>query len=251
MKKYLREYINKRPFFYAFIRPKELVLFSRQMPFKKPVLDFGCGDGFFAQLLVGRNKIDVGVDIDERPLTYAKDSGIYKKVVLLDGHKLPFNKNYFSAVISNCVMEHVEKLQPALKEIQRVIKKGGKFYLSVMTDKWNDYLIGGKLIGGGYLQWMKKIQRHPNLLSETQWEKQFEKAGFRVIEKYGYLDKKTSRFIEIFHYLSIGSLVTHSLLRKWVVFPRYLKPIGMEVETKPQKVKTAEAAAIFFILEKI
>lgn len=251
MKKYLKTYLYNRPLFYVFLRPKELKLFHLEFPFKKPVLDFGCGDGFFAKALIGRKRIDVGVDIDKKALSCAEGSGIYKQVVLFNGHKLPFNRDYFSVVVSNCVMEHVIKLQPTLKEIQRVMKSGGKFYLSVMTDKWNDYLIGGRLMGGQYLKWMKKIQRHPNLLSEFQWEKEFEKAGFKVLEKYGYLDRKTSRLIEIFHYLSIGSLITYKLFGKWVVFPGRFKLIEKYVGTKLKKVKTSDAAAIFFTLKKI
>lgn len=251
MKKYLKAYLYNRPFFYVFIRPKELELFRRALPFKKPVLDFGCGDGFFTKVLFDRNKIDAGVDIDEESLNYAKNSGVYKQVILLSDHKLPFNKNYFSVVVSNCVMEHVIKLQPTLKEIRRVMKSGGKFYLSVMADRWNNYLLGGRLVGDRYLEWMRKIQKHPNLLSELEWEKQFVKAGFRVVEKFGYLDKKTSRLIEIFHYLSIDSLITYKLFKRWVVFPGRFKLIEKLISSKLSKVRASDSAAIFFTLEKI
>jgi len=254
MKKYLKAYLYNRPLFYIFIRPKELKLFRKALPFKKPILDFGCGDGFFTKALVGGNKIDVGVDVDNKILLDAEKSKVYNKTVLLNNYKnykLPIDDNYFSTVISNCVMEHVKRLPATLKEIQRTMKHGGRFYLSVMTNRWNDYLIGGKLFGDIYLRWMKKIQNHPNLLSDSQWVNEFEKAGFRVVEKYGYINKDTARLIELFHYLSIDSLFTHKLFKKWVIFPERFLIIEKLLKLKLKKVNSSVAAAVFFTLEKV
>ena len=253
MKKYLNKYLYNRPLFYSFIRPRELQLFSGQMPFKKPILDFGCGDGFFANTLFGNKKIDVGIDIEESVLPDAERSGVYKKVLIYDGKKLPFKNGTFSTVISNCVMEHVDNLSRVLKEINRVTKRGGKLYTSVMTDKWEDHLMGGKIFGKIYLKWMKNIQRHPNLLSEDGWEKVFKKAGFKVVEKCGYIDIKTSRLIEIFHYLSVDSLISYKLFKKWVLFPKLIATTSMNqfIEAKITKpISLKKAAGLFFILKK-
>jgi len=132
MKKFIKTYLKNRPPFYSFIRPKELELLSRYMPYKNPILDFGCGDGFFAKTLLENEKIDVGTDINEKIKNEAKKSGVYKKVLFYDGKKLPLTNNRFSSVLSNCVLEHVDDLEPTLKDINRVMKKGGKFYTTVM-----------------------------------------------------------------------------------------------------------------------
>ncbi len=252
MKIFLKAYLYNRPLFYSFIRPHELQLFHNLMPFKKPVLDFGCGDGFFAKTLFEKKKIEAGVDIDGKVLLDAKRSGIYKKVYLYDGIKLPFKNGTFSTVISNCVMEHVEGLGKVLKELGRVTKSGGKFYLSVMTDRWNEHLLGGKIFGKKYLDWMRKIQRHPNLLSGKQWEEEFNKAGFSTINKIGYIDKKTSRLIELFHYLSIDSLISYKLMKKWIIFPQRFTMVENLLYKYLQKYNSSVvgSSAVFFVLEK-
>ena len=159
----------------------------------------------------------------------------------------------FSTVISNCVLEHVENLPLILREINRVIKRGGFFYLTVMTDMWNDHLIGGSLFGKRYIKWMKKIQIHYNLLSQSEWEKLFEKSGFKVIEKVGYIDKKTSHLIELFHYLSVDSLISYKLFKKWVLFPLRFKVIENLIlkrirnTYKPKK----NSSTVFYALKKI
>lgn len=252
MKKYLKAYLYNWPLFYSFIRPKELFLFRKQFPFKKPILDFGCGDGFFTKVLFGKGKIDAGVDIDEKVLSIARKSGVYKKVYSYDGKKLLFKNSTFSTVISNCVMEHVDGLTEVLEELSRVTKIGGKFYLSIMTDRWNEHLLGGKIFGKKYLDWMIKIQKHPNLLSEEQWEKEFKKAGFKTVNKTGYTDKKTSRLIELFHYLSIDSLVSYKLLNKWVLFPRRFTIVENIIHKYLHKYdgSIVDSSAIFYVLEK-
>lgn len=252
MKIYLKAYLYNRPLFYSFIRPKELKLFRNQMPFKKSVMDFGCGDGFFAKILFRNEKIDVGIDIDDSVLTDAKKSGIYKKVYLYDGKKLPFKGETFSTVVSNCVMEHVDNLSGVLKEINRVIKKEGRLYTSVMTNKWEDHLLGGKIFGKKYLLWMRKIQKHYNLLSEKEWEKIFKKAGFSVAEKRGYIDDRTAKIIEILHYLSIDSLISYKLFGKWVLFPNRFVLLEKVIFCYLQKNKTHKmnSSAVFYILEK-
>ena len=252
MKKYLKTYLYNRPVFYSFIRPRELLLFRKQFPLKKPILDFGCGDGFFAKILFGNKSIDAGIDIDERVLPDAKMSGVYKKVFLYNGKKLLFKNGAFSTVISNCVMEHVDGLSGVLKEINRITKKGGRLYMSVMTDKWENHLLGGKIFGKKYLLWMRKIQRHPNLLSESDWEKRFNKAGYKVVDKIGYIDQTTSRLIESFHYLSIDSLISYKFFKKWVLFPQRFtiveNMLHKYIQARGRLI--IDSSAVFYFLEK-
>jgi len=253
MKKYLKAYLYNRPFFYSFIRPKELNLFERHLPFKGPVLDFGCGDGFFAKTLLGKDKIGVGIDVNKKVRKEAEGSSVYNKVIIYDGKRLLFKDNYFSTVISNCVMEHVEDLDTNLGEIYRVTKVGGVFYLTVMTNNWEKYLLGGKIFGKKYLNWMKKIQKHLNLLSEMEWENTFHDAGFRLIDKFGYIDKTDARLIEVFHYLSIDSLFSRKLLGKWVLLPQRFKLFENSILKRVQKNKISvnSSAAVFYVLRKV
>ncbi len=254
MKNYLREYLNNRPLFISIIRHREAELFEEHIPFERPVLDFGCGDGFYAQLIYPKNqKIDIGLDRQIPDLKEAKKRGIYKKIVNYDGNTIPFKDNYFASVMSNCVLEHIPNINYSVKEINRVLKPNGLFVTTVMTIKWEEYLFGNKILGNTYKKWMRKKQVHPSLLSRNEWQKMFKKNGFEIVKEVGYMDKRASQWMDILHYLSIDSLVTKKFLDKWVVFPQRYDLVSVEKWIRSLKtiVKPEDSGALFYVLKKI
>ena len=251
---FIKKYLENRPAFMAFIRPQEAYLFQKFKKYiKKKILDFGCGDGFFAQITFGKNFVDIGLDIKNERTLKIINKKIYKKVVIYDGEKIPFKNSYFKTVISNCVLEHLPKLEKSLKEINRVLKKDGYFLTTVMTDKWSDFLFGKKIFGNLYVNFMNKKQEHFNLLSLSKWEKIFKKNGFAVVEKVGYLSKKTSQFLDLFHYFSIPSLLTYKIFDRWIIFPYWYKFLKVDkfIRRKISFPLPQNSAAVFFVLKKI
>ena len=174
----LRSYVSTKPFFLGLIRCKEAVLFQDLIRFARPVLDHGCGDGFFAQVAFsGHGEIDTGLDVERNVLLDAKRRKVYKKLRTFGGKKFPFRDRRFKTVVSNCVLEHVEHLDENLSEINRVLKKDGLFAVSVMTDKWDEYSLGSKIFGRKYREWFRRKQVHINLLTKKQWDEKFVKHG--------------------------------------------------------------------------
>ena len=245
---FIRKYLEGRPMFLSIIRSKEASLFQKHKKYiKRPVLDFGCGDGFFAETVFGKNKITVGLDLTESRARVAEEEKIYKKIAYYDGRKIPFPGHYFSTVISNCVLEHVPPLDKTLSEIRRVLAPGGSFFASVMTSRWEDFLVGQKIFGEAYLKFMRKTQEHYNLLSKDGWIKKFKKAGFRQIKITGYLTKKQSAWLDVLHYLSLPSLLIYKLTGRWVIWPKWYKYFFVDRFIRrilAEKDKT-EAAALF------
>lgn len=252
---FIKKYLENRPMFMAIIRSQEAVLFQKYNNLiKGRILDFGCGEGFFSQLVFGREKISVGLDLlDNKRIREAIDKKIYKKISLYNGNTVPYPDNYFNTIVSNCVLEHIPDINISLKEIYRVLKPGGYFITSVMADQWENNLFGSKIFGKKYLTYMRKTQVHKNLFSNNKWQFYFKNADFKIQSIDGYLYKKSAFYLDIFHYLSIGSLISYKLFNKWILFnipllnklkTQLIKKIIVD-ENNPNK-----ASALFFVLKK-
>lgn len=249
-------YLEGRPGFFSLIRPQEAYYFCQSKKgLKAPILDFGCGDGFFAAQIFYRDEIEVGLDIVESRIEEAGKRKIYRKLTTYHGDEIPFPTNHFGSVFSNCVLEHLPELEANLKEIYRVLKPRGKFFTTVMADKWEEYQVGSRLLGKPYRKMMRKRQEHFNLFSQKKWRSKFEAAGFKVLGVKGYLNQQTASKLDLAHYFSIPSLISYRLTGKWVILPGWHRPFKMkdrlveflakDIETLPSK-----AAALFFELEK-
>jgi ubiquinone/menaquinone biosynthesis C-methylase UbiE len=251
-------YLNHQPPFYCLIRPQELYLFYHFRNYLKPKsLDYGCGDGFFAKLLVNHtgNQIHTGIDIKESRINLAHLTKSYKNIVEYDGHNLPSANNTFTSVMSNCVFEHLPDINQSLQEINRVLRPGGYLLTSVMTNRWEDYLAGSLILGVKYKDLMRRQQIHINLLSQNEWRQRYRQAGFSLIHEVGYLSPKTARFLDLSHYLSIGSLLSHKITGRWVPLKNWHRPFKLNrLFTKIAKQSLfsnpTQSAALFHVLKK-
>lgn len=101
----------------------------------KEVLDIGCGYGWCELnfLKRGVNKI-VGLEISENDLIPAKENVRNDRVdfKVASGVNLPFENKSFDTVVAWEVIEHIPKNTETFmfKEVYRVLKLGGCFYLS-------------------------------------------------------------------------------------------------------------------------
>lgn len=266
LKNSLIAYLQERPVFLALIRAKEAELFRRFLPLRKPVLDFGCGDGFFAKIaLLNRVRpltrlrsdpeyslIDIGLDLKDSRVEEAKRMGVYKKIVIYDGQRIPFKNNTFSTAVSNCVLEHIPDLENTLSEVYRVLKPKGLFLTSVVAKPWEEYFFGNKIFGDLYKRWMRRKQAHHNMNTLHQWKNLFFNGGFKVLEDIGYLDKKAVEMIDILHYLSLPQLVTYKILGKWVIWKNMIKILPVEYFYRLifPDLPSTKSGNIFFVLQK-
>ena len=207
--KALRVYLDNKPTFLAFIRPKEASFFNALLPYKEPVMDFGCGDGFFRFVsnLGSAQKFDIGLEVNRERARIARKAGVYKKVVTYDGKQIPFQDEKFFTIVSNSVMEHIVDVDNSIREIYRVLAKDGSFYVSVMADQYEENLLGTILLGVLYRKWMRKKAYHFSLLSQYEWEKKFQEVGFKIQQRVGYMSRKNTRFLDLMQYLSIPAII--------------------------------------------
>ena len=119
-------------FYFAEMKAKLLCEFEKDIPLN--VLDVGCGDGatevFFKKYFPSWKV--TGIDISEKSIDEAKSKNINGTIFkLYDGTSIASADGQYDIIFMAGVLHHVHfKLHPALlKEVNRVLKKKGRFYL--------------------------------------------------------------------------------------------------------------------------
>lgn len=254
----IKYYLNNRPSFFGLIRAQELFLFYYFRKYLNGnILDFGHGDGFFADFLVKsiNREITIGLDLENSRINESLKIKSCEKAIIYDGNHIPFKNNYFQSVMSNCVLEHLDNLEDSLKEINRVLKPGGFFCTTVMTDHWEKYLLGKKIFGQKYLDYLAHKQKHVNLLSTTQWTKVFKQNNFELIKEVPYLNEKNVKWLELFHYLSVPSLFSKKIVNRWVLIKngfktKFLSKFFYNIVEESLFTDKKNSSAIFYVLMK-
>lgn len=115
--------------------------FEKQKMFtpRSTTLHIGCGIGRVERYLAPKVKQCFGVDIAETMIAQAKNyvKTMNTSFLATDGQSLPFPGNYFDFVYSILVFQHMPKNMfiNNLKEVNRVLKPGGKFFFQIPIDE--------------------------------------------------------------------------------------------------------------------
>lgn len=229
---YLTPLLEKAPATWALIRANEIRHLDK-VSFKNPILDVGCGDGFVAKIVMlnRKQKIDWGIDLSSDEIEYAKKSGSFKKCKVANVYDLPFKNKSFSTVFSNSVVEHIPNLDRAVSEMSRVLKKGGKFIITVPTPHLTSYLsgvtllkrIGLNILADNYGKFFNKMFVHNNLLNHKQWQKVLSKHKLKMTEHYYYHTPAMVKAHEFLAYLAVPYGISKYFFKHWVVFPKFRK----------------------------
>jgi methionine biosynthesis protein MetW len=96
------------------------------------VLDIGCADGGFLQLLKGNFAISelYGVDVSEEAVSLTTSRGFRAFQLDVDNEKLPFEDDSFDGIFCGEVIEHLYDPDHLLDEMYRVLRKNG---LAILT----------------------------------------------------------------------------------------------------------------------
>ena len=91
----------------------------------KRLLDIGCGEGSFIVQVRQKFAEVYGIDISDDVIELSIKNNIIAKKVNLNNEPIPFPDNYFDAVVTLDVIEHVFDPVLFLNEIKRVLVGGG------------------------------------------------------------------------------------------------------------------------------
>lgn len=88
------------------------------------ILDIGCGTKPYRSMFNSPNYIGLEIDTPEKREQAFAD-------YFYEGKIFPFADNQFDSIVSFQVFEHIEHLDDVMKEIQRVLRPGGKILITV------------------------------------------------------------------------------------------------------------------------
>ena len=189
------------------------------------VLDAGCGTGYGSALRQFRNCRRVGCDIDQNCINHTYlDYWIACSV-----EDLSIKKESFQFITCNWVLEHVSNPQKMLKEINRVLKSGGKFIFRT-PNIYNYAIFLSSRTPTIFHHWVRKLnassdQEHienvPTLYkinTRRKVRKLLMKTGFDIEDlHYESGACEYLRFFLPFFFIGrIGELITNVFFLRWL-----------------------------------
>lgn len=228
--KVLLHYLRQTPLSYSLWRTLEYKQL-KNLDFPEPVLDLGCGDGIFSNILF-TGRVAVGMDISHRELTLARRFGTHESMVATDARSLPFRDSSFATVFSNCVIEHIPEPRKVISEAARVLRPGGVFILTVPTEHFTPNLFFVSMfrrlrlgfLARAYGGFVNRTLKHRNMYTVSEWQARAEEAGLEVEKASQFISPAAVAVFDLFLPLSYLSYIFRRLHGRWAVFtgPRRL-----------------------------
>ena len=198
----------------------------KTLPFVRPILDLECGEGLFAKIVFAE-KIDTGIDPNPKELERAKDLGGYHELICCWGQSIPRPNHSYATIFSNSVMEHIPDIHPVFREVYRLLKSDGAFYVTAPSDLFDQYTIGYQLLNfigligcaKKYKAFFNRFWRHYHAYSLAEWARQAEINGFVIKEIYSYDGKMLCLINDLLAPFSVISFVLKKITNQWSLFP--------------------------------
>lgn len=187
-----------------------LTKYLEGIPKNAKILDAGCGEG----VLVEKYR-EMGYDIRGLDLNYSSE-------YVTEGNLLniPFENETFDIVLCLDVIEHLnfEDQVPALREIRRILKKGGMVLLAVPNlahfASRLSFLFTGNLIR------TSTVARHKGDRPIREYLKIISDEGFRIIKRRGLFP--TLPITSTLTYLFPGKVMPlHRILNQMIPYPNW------------------------------
>lgn len=154
------EMIEKNHFWFVAKRKFLQIILDKYAPQNNlRILDVGCGAGAILDFLRDKGYVGEGIDNNEEALKYCRDKGL--KVNIGTVEKMNYEDESFDIVLASDVLEHLTDDKMAVREVSRVLKRGGLFIATVPAHHW-------------LWSYHDVALHHQRRYSRREWEKLFD-----------------------------------------------------------------------------
>ncbi|HMB68918.1 MAG TPA: class I SAM-dependent methyltransferase [bacterium] len=236
------EYLRAGPMHRSLWRTIEWRLVSegcRGLP--RPVADVGCGDGELGQLMFDR--VDFGIDGEERSLAHCRELETYEQVVLADVREaLGVPDGSLRSVFSNSTFEHITPVDGALAAVARALEPGGRFLFTVPAAGLDRAF--ARAYGQRVSDRLNTMFGHHNLWTAARWEEKLRAAGFSEVDTRGYMTQEAAAWFAGLHFVHKRRRERHGGEAFWEQnLPRFLRLVRESLEARD------EAATVCLLID--
>ena len=131
---------------------------------RRYILDAGCGTGESGAALRAAGVAGelIGCDHSREALAECAKLDIYARLECVDLHgPLPFEDNYFDAVVSVSVLSYLQRFETIFAELARVTRSGGGVVLTYREEKWAPDVCGVRTCAEAERGWTQKHISQP------------------------------------------------------------------------------------------
>jgi SAM-dependent methyltransferase len=181
-----------------------------------PVLDVGCGDGFWWTLRDHDQREIYGIDISAREIAQARTR---IKAELTDvSREAPFSGTKFEEIIGNCSLEHVPDIDAALANLRAVAAPNARLVMFVPTPRW---AYQGR-VQGFLLKHAPRVAmslsgalngffQHWHLYDAKVWTRLLAQHGWKVRATYGLGSARSEFLFRLFMPPAFGEFLVKKL----------------------------------------
>ena len=256
-----QRYLCHAPLALAMERSIESEIY-RGLPVVPPVLDLGCGEGLFAEMVFS-GRFDTGVEPDRHEIEAARQRGRHRELIQTTGDRIPKPDGCYQTVLSNSVLEHIPELQPVLKEVYRLLRVGGRFYCTVPSNFFDRYTFGHTLMHGlglrrlarRYRRFYNNFWKHFHYYPLEGWIDMFTTCGFEVQAAFTFNPRVSCLLYDMFTVLGLPAKIVKQLTGRWTLIPQMrallMKPVAQILH---HRIRTSgaclEGGLVFMALTK-
>jgi SAM-dependent methyltransferase len=196
--KWALAYLRHAPLSLSLREINRLVAMQTVAGGKGPVLDVGCGDGFWWTVRHDDREI-YGIDISASEIAQAQ-TRIHAALTDVS-REPPFAPTKFEEIIGNCSLEHVPDIDAALSNLRRAASERARLLMFVPTPRWaysgnlqRLLLARAPRVAMALSGALNGFFQHWHLYDAKVWQRLLEQNGWRVEQTLG-LGSARSEFL--------------------------------------------------------